>query len=133
MMINTKLNKSLIILTILLTLHACGKLKGEFAIKTGMGEKYIRIKKSLEFHKDKAYHWAYTLKKVSGKHKVGILILKKNIVWVEIIDERDFVSPQKTAITGTIKGLKPGNYKLILTDLDDREIIDTLPFLVYKE
>jgi hypothetical protein len=99
-------------------LFSCGGLKGEFAIKK-FGDDYFRkiANKNLQFRSSERINWVYKPKNVSGRTRVGVILLKKDISWIDISRRSDYVDMEKTAIYGEIYDLPPGRYRIILTEV----------------
>ncbi len=112
----------------------CGGFQGEFAVKGEMDDVYRRIKKKPEFSSDAKINWIYSFKSVSGYNKIGVVLLKKEIEWVDIYKRSDYIDSEKKIIYGKIERLKPGRYKIVLTDISgNNSLIASLPFMIYAE
>lgn len=103
---------------LLLFLLSCGNLKGEFAIKTLTDQCYRKIDvKNPQFNSSEKIKWVYKLESISRKKRIGVMILKKDISWIDISRKSDYVDAEKPAIYGEIYGLPPGHYRIMLTEV----------------
>lgn len=112
-------------------LSACGQLKGKFACKSQLDDHYRKMNNNHEIKSDEKIKWVYVFDKFSGKHKIGVIILKKEIVWVDVLSWQDVVTPTENIIYGTIEDFQDGEYKIILTEND--EAFDEQRFIVYTD
>jgi len=110
---------------------SCGQLKGTFAYKSQLDDHYRKMDANHEIKSDQIVNWVYVLDKFSGKHKIGVIILKKEVVWVDILSWHDDVTPSENIIYGTIEDFQDGEYKIILTEND--EAFDEQRFIVYTD
>ena len=128
------------LLPAILLASGCGKLKGDFAFKKNIEDKYRKIEEPVEFEKNEKINWVYIFKGLRGKHDVGIVLLKKELVWVDIESSVERVSEANNIIYGTIEGLSDGTYKIILADgnkeIDEKEFVifsDQEDYYQYKD
>jgi len=126
---------ALIILSLLLPL-ACGKIKGEFAFQTPLDKSYKIKQERLEFNVSDEIKWVYKITTApSKKTKLGIIIMKKELGWVDIISMPDYVDELKSIVYGTIKDFEPGDYRIVITEITDDEtiIIDKCDFYLFSD
>ncbi|MFH0976670.1 MAG: hypothetical protein V1874_12880 [Spirochaetota bacterium] len=109
----------------------CGQLKGEFAYKNTFEDKYRKADRPLELEKNEKIKWVYIFVNVREETKIGVVLLKKEIVWVDIDSRTEKISPSNKIIYGDIVNLPDGEYKITLTHSD--KIIDELGFSVFTE
>jgi hypothetical protein len=118
----------------LLILISCGKMQGRFAVKTITDENYRAVNENLEIEKGTELKWIYKFKNVSSRYAIGIILVKKELFWVEVKNGSDYVERKKNIISGTIDRLPVGEYKIILTDLAKKNrLIDEMQFVVYSD
>ena len=130
------MRKSLSLLLFLLLITSCGKLKGEFAFKNP-GDKGYKINQSrFEFDSSGEVDWIYRFhSKAGNKVKLGIIILKKELGWVDILTTSDYIDKSKNIVYGTLKGLEEGEYKIVLVELtpDGNKTIDEIEMYLYSD
>ncbi len=133
-MINTKLNKFIIILCSLAFFSSCAKLQGEFVLKRPFDETYKKLKGNrLEFKTTDKIEWAFIPKNNKNRFKLAITIMKKEIVWVDIRTRLDYVDMFKKSIYGSIEKLTVGKYYILITDVKNKVTVSKLYFTIYKE
>jgi hypothetical protein len=125
---------SLFLLTFLF-LISCGGLKGEFAIKKFGDEYYRKIDgKNLQFDSSEKINWIYKAGSVTGRTRIGVILLKKEISWIDMSRKSDYIDPEKQAIYGNIYGLPPGSYRILLTEvLANNRQLAQFNFSVFSE
>ncbi|MFC1669039.1 hypothetical protein ACFL20_01490 [Spirochaetota bacterium] len=96
---------------------SCGKLEGEFAFKSFHDSMYMKKSDGAEFPAGEKIKWIFKLKDSSGHRKIGVLIMKKEMIWVEIKTRSDYIDKEKSIIYGTFDGLPSGKFQIILTDV----------------
>lgn len=122
------------ILIIIILFSSCGGQKGEFAVKKNFDENYRRVSGILEFSVKDRVAWVYHLKKKGNKLSIGIIIMKKEIVWVEIKSTSQRLDIENRTIYGTIASFPSGEYKVVLTDINnDNSLIGEMPFYIYDD
>jgi len=124
-----------VILSFLLA-FACGKIKGEFAFQTPLDKSYKIRQERLEFNVSDEIKWVYKFSSPPAKKlKLGIIIMKKELGWVDIISMPDYVDEMKSMVYGTIKGFEPGDYRIIITEIteDETTIIDKCDFYLFSD
>jgi hypothetical protein len=104
---------ALIFITALST--ACGS-KGNFAYKKFDMDSYRTMGESFEFPTDEPFDWAYQFPTPPGKKKMGIIILKKELVWVEIKKDTQNTEKGSPFVHGHIEGFEPGEYKIAVVN-----------------
>ena len=110
------------------------RVKGDFGFKKFGDETYHRIDGTPEFASDEAIDWVFRLSRKYGERDIGIVLQKKELVWVEISTRSQRITTADRALYGTIKDLQPGEYKLVLTLVkSDNELIDSKNFIVYEK
>ncbi len=110
---------------------SCMGPKGVFAVKFPGEDVYRRVDTPLEVPHDREVSWIYSFDRGTDT-RIGVIIQKKEIVWVEIMSRMVRIEPGNQVIYGSIKDLEPGTYQILLTRLaDENEIIDSFDFFVY--
>jgi len=121
---------------IVLFFLSCGKLKGEFAFQTP-DDKCYRVNQSrLAFDSSQEIKWVYRFESApSGRINLGVIILKKELSWVDILTTSDYIDSLKGMIYGTLKDLEPGDYKIVITEItiDGNRIIDEIELYLYSD
>ena len=114
---------------------SCGKPEGDFAFKLPEDRGYKKILSTPEFDSNVSVNWIFTLSSIRGKTDYGIIILKKELIWVDILSYTDYTDSEKQSIYGTIKDLEPGDYRLMITEIDgdDQRAISEIEFYVYTD
>jgi len=111
---------------------SCKKIEGEFAFKKFLDNSYKRIDRALEFNSNEEIKWVFNIRKNGMRQDVAVIILKKEIGWVEVSNRIDFISMEKRNIHGVIKDFPPGEYRLMLIDVAKKNgLIDSCNFTVY--
>lgn len=127
----TKLSKYILVLFFFATIVSCSKETGTFAFKNNNDDRYI-IKDGLcEFNQDEKVNWAFCFTKVSKQKKIGVVILKKENVWIDIYSFYDTVYKNKPCIYGNIEDYQVGTYKIIIVDKGNT--IAEKEFVIYNE
>jgi len=112
---------------------SCGGLSGEFAFRMPYEDVYKKKTEPVEFPSTVAVDWVFAFDKVKDNRKIGVLLMKKELVWVEIKSRTDNVSREKTCIYDRIAGLKDGEYRIVLTDLKkNNRLIGSKDFIIYS-
>ena len=119
---------SVAIISTFFLLVSCGD-KGEFAFKSFEMDSYRTMKSRMEFPSDSKTDWLYKIPSVSGKKRYGIIMLKKELVWAEIAKEVQEAEKEKPYLWGSIHGLDPGLYKIMITK--DNKLVDENEFVVF--
>jgi hypothetical protein len=121
---------------ILFLFPSCGRLKGEFAFQEPDDKCYRTNQGRLEFDSAQEIKWVYKFESVpSSRVNLGIIILKKELSWVDIITTSDYIDPMKGIIYGTLKELEPGDYKIVITQItiDGNQKIDEKEVYLYSD
>lgn len=129
------MKKILALLLVSAALTSCAKLHGEFGFKYPEDKGYKRNMERHEFDASKEVQWIYQFDSVGQRASIGVIILKKEIGWIDILTTQDYIDELKLIVYGTIKDLEPGNYKLVLTEItqDGSRQIDEREFYIYSD
>lgn len=109
----------------------CNKLEGEFAFKKFSDDTYKKIKIAGEFNNNERVDWVYSFKSPSGNHSVYVILMKKEIVWVDINTRKVDIDRSKQIIYGIIKNLDVGTYKIMISS--EGSVIDEYVFNIYND
>ena len=109
----------------------CGKLEGEFAFREIGNKAYRMVSGVPEFAESDRIEWVFRFKEIVEKHNIGIILLKKELVWVDIHTRIEIINEKKNLIYGTIEKLEKGNYKILITEKET--IIGEKEFVIYSE
>ncbi len=126
-----KIFSIIIILIFIIINSGCVKLKGEFAFKKLFEDQYKKMDDPLEFEKSEKINWVYVFNDVKGVRSIGVALLKKEIVWVDISNKTEQISGLNKVIYGKIENLSEGNYKIILSQAN--ELIAEREFVIYTD
>ena len=114
-------------------MFSCGGSQGQFAFRYPPDEKYRLISRSIELSDRDKVEWVYTFKQIPAAGTAGIVILKKELVPVEVSSRSENVTPDSPLIYGKLEGLQPGEYRIVITDVAAGNIqIDEREFTVYS-
>ena len=126
----------LILIFSLLLILSCGKLKGEFAFQNP-GEKGYKVNQSrFEFNSSESVNWIYKFDSAPGSRvKLGVIILKKELGWIDILTTTDYIDSMKNIVYGTLKDYEPGDYKIVLVEPtpEGNKTIDEIEVYIYSD
>ncbi|PKL17390.1 MAG: hypothetical protein CVV49_11280 [Spirochaetae bacterium HGW-Spirochaetae-5] len=126
----------LILIFSLLLILSCGKLKGEFAFQNP-GEKGYKINQSrFEFNSSESVNWIYKFDSTPGSRvELGVIILKKELGWIDILTTTDYIDSMKNIVYGTLKDYEPGDYKIVLVEptSEGNKTIDEIEIYIYSD
>ena len=127
----TRLNRLFVALIILMSMMAgCSNSSGKFAYRTVGMDSYRNMTEGIEFQSDAKIDWLYHFPSVFGKKNVGVIILKHELIWVEVRKDIQTVDKLKPQVWGTIENLEPGEYKIVLAEKN--ELIAETIFNIYE-
>ncbi len=98
---------------------SCSKPMGQFGFKYPMDKGYLVKPPRYEFDCNKKLLWIYSFPQLSSRIDIGIVIMKKKLFWVDVFTKKDYVDSEKKIIYGEMEGYEPGNYKIIITEIED--------------
>jgi len=96
-------------------LEACLKPDGEFSFRKSHTDSYKRIKDVPEFLTTDNVEWVYVFSKTRKIYNIGIILMKQEIVWVDINTRSERIDPTHKIIYGKLENMEAGNYKILLT------------------
>jgi hypothetical protein len=112
---------------------SCAKMAGDFAFKGFFDDTYRKIAGTPEFSSDREIKWVFAFRTKQSERQIGVVYLKKELVWVEVMTAAERIEPGRRVVYGTIKGLQPGEYQIVLTDpADDNREIARKDFVIYS-
>lgn len=118
----------LIFSVLIISLIACSGIKGQFAYKTLQMDSYRKMINNKEFISNEKIDWIYKIDSLAEKTVISTVVLKKEIVWVDVSKKIQTVLPASPYIYGEIKNLNTGDYKIIL--LKKNKIISEISFKI---
>ncbi|TFH43083.1 MAG: hypothetical protein E4G96_01990 [Chrysiogenales bacterium] len=120
-------------IVISLTALSCGGMKGEFGFKMFGQDTYRHATGTPEFPADEEIAWVYHFHKKYGEREIGVVYQKKELVWIEVFSRSERIDNTNRTIYGSIKGLSPGEYRIILTEThDDNRLVGSADFIIYE-
>lgn len=108
---------------------SCTKPKGAFAFKDELENRYKTVQGSPEFEHGKTVDWVYQFDKSYGIRKIGVVVVRKELVWVDIRRRLVPIDKSTWTIYGKISNYQPGTYKIMITEKSD--LLDELEFTIY--
>jgi hypothetical protein len=115
--LNRKCEIIVLLVAALMIALSCTKANSDFAFKGFHDDTYRKIQGTPEFSGDEEIRWVYVFGKVFGVLDIGIVYLKKELVWVEMRSEIVKIDQASRTVYGTIKDFPPGKYQIVLTDV----------------
>ncbi|HSV98209.1 MAG TPA: hypothetical protein VLM75_14900 [Spirochaetota bacterium] len=114
-----------------LSWSGCGGLKGEFAVKRPFADEYHRVTGIPEFSAAERIDWVYVFSNVTEEHAIGVILMKKELVWVDVSVRTERIDVVQKVIYGAIEGLDKGVYRLLVAEKG--KILGEMEFVVYDE
>lgn len=114
---------------------SCAKPEGEFAFKLPGDQGYRRVEGLPEFNANDEVGWIYSFASIRGRLEMGVILLRKELLWVDVLSYSDYADGEKMRLYGTIKGLEPGDYRLMITEITEEEqkVLDEIEFYVFSD
>lgn len=126
----TKLNSTLLLLVIVcVSIVSCSKDTGRFGFKTSGDDRFMTKNNFCEFNHTEKVEWVFCFDRVSKSKEVGVVILKKEKVWVNVYSFSQTVNRNKQCIFGQIHNYNEGIYRIVITDKDT--VIAEQEFTIY--
>jgi len=126
------ITKVLVLTALLLFLSwGCGKLQGDFGFKSPFEESFRKVPGVPEINGGEPKQWTFVFKDLTDAHEIGVFIMKKEVVWVEVTHFTKKVNREGNVIHGVIEGFPEGRYKIVL--VEKKELIAEKEFLVYND
>ena len=130
-MLPKPITRNIVFILTLYLLIGCGKPEGQFAFRYAMDDRFKRIDGIPEFKRDQKIEWTFVFKRDYGNRDIGVTVLKKEIIWVEVISRLERIDSSKRIVYGSIEDLSDGTYKLLITEGD--EVIAEKEFIIYSD
>jgi hypothetical protein len=122
-----------IVLALTLAAVSCS-MEGTFGFKKFGQDIYHKLQGSPEFASNEAVDWVFKFRKKYGERTIGVVYQKKELVWVDVFTTTAKIDNTTMAVYGTIKDLEPGQYQIIITELEkDNKLIDSKEFIIYEK
>ena len=114
---------------------SCSRPSGEFAFKLPEDKGYRKPAALSEFNSSDEVNWIYSFSSISGRLKLGVILLRKELVWVDVLSYSDYTDSEKTTLYGKIQGLEPGDYRLVITEIveDEQKVLDEIEFYIFTD
>lgn len=116
---------------VLMLSPGCKKLEGEFGFKAPFDDVYKKIAGVPEFREGDKREWTFVFREFTGTRDIGVFIMKKELVWVEVTHFMEKVRQEDRVIRGTIEDLREGRYKIAIVHKSD--LVAEKEFLVYSD
>ena len=93
---------------------------------------YRRLDPGAEFSINDKIYWIYTFPKSKDVRKLGIVVQKKETVWVDVYKDKSTVLPASGIYYGEIDSLEEGRYRISVMLLDglDYKFYDDIEIIV---
>jgi hypothetical protein len=114
---NTGMKAMCLLALAALLASSCAKLEGDFAFKKFHDDAYRKIENTPEFSSDDEIRWVFAFTTKQDQRDIGVVYLKKELVWVEMQSYRSKIDAISKIVYGTIKDFPPGEYQIVLTDV----------------
>ena len=112
---------------------SCGKISGEFAFKTEFDDIFRKPLRMPEIDTNQKTEWVYSFNSDFARRDIYVIIMKKEVTWIEIAAYKDFAGGGKMTVGGVIEGYEAGQYRILLIDSIRNNEIDDIVFVVYFE
>ncbi len=109
----------------------CGKLKGEFAFKSFGEDTYKRVGEVPEFEQSELINWVFIFKKLTDRHQIGVTLLKKELVWIDINTRSENITLTKKIIYGEIQNFEEGRYRILLSK--EGAVVAEKEFIIFRD
>lgn len=123
--------KNIIVIISLFILSSCIRINGIFAYKDKYMDYYKKFENGISFNQKREINWVYKIDKISKKTSIGVVVLKKELVWIDVIKYSYTVDLLKPNVYGKIENLEPGMYKIVL--MHENDMIDSINFKIYED
>lgn len=101
---------------VLFFMSGCGALKGEFGFRNFGDEAYRKIDGTPDFEKSKKINWVFVFSNAGDARSISVVLLKKELVWVDIDSRIEIISESSNIIYGDIANLDEGRYKIMISE-----------------
>ena len=114
-------------------LLSCGKISGEFALKTEFDDIFRKPIRTPEIDANKKTEWVFSFSNSFSRRDIYVIIMKKETAWIEVAAYKDYAGGEKKTVGGIIEGYEPGQYRILLVDSISGSAIDDIVFIIYSE
>jgi hypothetical protein len=116
-----------------LIFFSCSKIDGFFSFKKFQDTSFKKYSIHKEFSQNESVRWMFTASKVSTPVSIGVLLMKKELIWVTVSSRKDLLHLKKQRVYGDIKDLEPGSYKILITDIKNKNsVVGQCNFKIYN-
>lgn len=70
---------------------------------------------------------------VSNRIIIGSILQKKELVWVDVKTDTGYIDSENHVVYGEFENLPPGSYRLVITDVAKKTLIDEVYFSMYDD
>jgi hypothetical protein len=123
------IKKNALVLFITLLFFSCSNITGRFAYKTLTMDTYHVMKNNMEFKSGSDIDWIYKIDKLTRPGKLGVITLKKRVVWVDIDNRTVPVFLESPNVHGILVDRGKGEYKIVI--MKGSEQVDELYYSIY--
>ena len=120
-------------LILIILLFSCSQEEPVFAVKRYTDDSYRRVMTHLEVNSQEKVNWSAVFKKAKKRINLGIIVSKREISWIEVYSQSDYVDANKRAVHGIIFDLPPGDYKIMIFNLKNNRELISQEFLVFED
>jgi hypothetical protein len=110
---------------------SCSRINGSFGYKIGVMDSYRVFNNSAEFPQGAQISWVYSVDSVSSPNQIGVIILQKKAVWIDIESRTVTLDPETSRIFGEISTNEPGDYRIAI--VMNKKIIDEVSYKIYND
>ena len=108
--------KIFLIIAFMIFISGCSNTKGIFAYKSPHMDMFRKWIPGIEFNSNEKIKWVFKIERVNSDRSIGVVLMKKEIGWIDINKIIYTVRPNEPNIYGEIENLQPGNYKIVLVE-----------------
>jgi hypothetical protein len=110
-------------LVILALLIGCAKESGKFAMRNVESGAYQTMQDGAEYSANTPFEWIYAFPPVKDQMRVGIVLQKQELAWVDVSKDETVVTKSSPFYYGTTAPLDEGTYRLVILELRKTEIV----------
>ncbi len=127
----TRNNLLLVLSFFITTTISCSRFSGNFGYKTETMDTYRLLKNGMEFESGQHVDWVYNIEKSGTGIDVGVVVLQKKAVWIDIESRNMKVGLENSRIYGEFQGQQPGEYRIVL--IVKNKIVDETGYTIYSD
>ena len=117
--------------SLLFVLVSCSRFTGSFGYKTDTMDTYRLLKNGMEFERNQHVDWVYIVDKSGSDTDVGVVVLQKKAVWIDIESRNVKLGLENSRIYGDFQGQQPGEYRIVL--IVKNKIVDETGYIIYSD